>query len=72
MNELKDYNDLFNAYDAVQSSEAAKYPKCCLCGKTIFDEYLYDIMDAIYCEDCMKKNYREYTDRYIKEDEDDV
>jgi len=43
-------------------------PQCCLCGQPITDEYLYDIFDALYCEDCMKKNYRKSTDLYVRED----
>lgn len=47
--------------------DVRKLPRCCVCDKPIEDDYLYDLMGALYCEECMRDRYREPVERYIHE-----
>ena len=41
-------------------------PKCCKCKHPIDDDFLYEIEGELYCEKCMKKEFRRYTDDFIE------
>ena len=58
---LRDYD----RYDAEQYRQLKKLPCCCKCEKPIQEEYLYDVFDALYCEDCMNNTYRQPVEDYI-------
>lgn len=42
-------------------------PQCDFCGKHIQDDYVYDIDNELYCEDCMKSHFRKPIEKYMKE-----
>ena len=48
----------FLRYDSEQTEALEKYPECSLCGDHITDDYYYDIDGEIYCERCMKHEFR--------------
>lgn len=64
---MLDNYDFFVAHDIEQSKKLARCPVCCCCGEHIQDEALYDIGGDIYCEDCLNKEFRHYTDDYTEE-----
>jgi hypothetical protein len=57
----------YDRYYEDQEKEMEKYPECAVCGKRITDDFLYYIEEDIYCEECMKDNFRRPTDDFIKE-----
>lgn len=40
------------SHELQQERELDKLPKCDHCGRSIQDEYLFDIYGEIYCERC--------------------
>ena len=52
-------------YEAIQYEKEKRQPHCCICGEPIYDDYLYDFLGAIYCEDCMNNTYRQPVEDYI-------
>ena len=64
---MLDYNDLYDIHLAEQEAKLARFPKCDSCGKTIQDDFLYDIHGDIYCEDCMREEFMRYVEDYIKD-----
>lgn len=60
----------FNRYDADQARRETKQPHCCICGQAIWDDALWDFMDALYCDDCARDRFRRWTDDYIKQRSD--
>lgn len=61
---VPDYNDLLDAYEAEREKRLARCPICASCGEPIQDEYLYDIDDNLYHEECVKELYRQSTENY--------
>lgn len=57
----------FHRYEAERQREIEKLPVCCDCGDHIQDD-LYDIDGDLYCEDCMRINFKKPLEDYIKED----
>ena len=57
----------FNRYDEEQQNYLDKLPKCDCCGEHITDEYLYDIDGTLFCEECLKDEFRKNTDDYIED-----
>ena len=60
---LRDYNDLYNAYEDAQAKAEAKLPHCIICGEPIYGDYLWDFGDGPQCADCVNR-YRKSTDLY--------
>lgn len=52
--------------EAIKYEEEKRQPKCCICGKTIWDDKLWDFIDALYCDECAEAQYRKSTEDYIK------
>lgn len=65
---MADPLDDFNRHDAEQARLEAKQPTCCICGQPIWDDTLWDFMDAIYCNDCARDRYLKWTENYIEEE----
>ena len=61
-----DNYDLFLKYEAEQESRLERLPTCILCGESIQDEYCYEINDELFCEECMKDEFRKNTENYIE------
>ena len=61
---VPDNYDAFIRHDAEQQEYLESLPICDKCGEPIQDDYLYDIGGDIYCEDCMKEEFRFCTANY--------
>jgi hypothetical protein len=61
MSGLKDYNDLFNEYDAQQAAYEARLPECRICDEHIMADKYYDLGDGPICPDCCYQKYRKVT-----------
>lgn len=57
----------FMEFDAEQERKLATMPVCSICGEPIQDDFLFDIDGEIFCEECLKDNFRKSTDEYIYE-----
>lgn len=57
----------FENWDWEREEMLEKLPKCTHCGEPIQDEYLYNIDDELFCEECMTALFRKSTDLYIEE-----
>lgn len=56
------YNNLFLQHDAEMERALEKCPVCSYCKQPIQDDYLYEIDESVYCEDCMKDLFRRYVE----------
>jgi len=54
----------YHTRDVDQYEAERKRPHCCKCGKAIWDDYYWDIFDAIYCEECAEDGFRKDSDNY--------
>ena len=54
----------YHTWDVDQYEAEKKQPHCCKCGKAIWDDFYWDIFDAIYCEECAEDEFRKDTDNY--------
>ena len=66
MKELPDYNDLFDRYDAEQTTALEKRPVCSYCDNHIQDDFLYEINDELICEECLNDNFRKNVEDFIE------
>lgn len=58
MRDILDVYDLWEAQDIKKERWLARLPQCEFCENPIQDEYIWEIEDSFYCEDCAKKQYR--------------
>lgn len=42
-----------------------KMPKCSICDEHIQDDYLYEINGELFCEECVKDNFRKSVEDYV-------
>ena len=56
----------FNRWDAEQTEQLKRLPKCAECGKPIQDEECYEINDELICPNCLEENHRKQTSDYIE------
>ena len=54
----------YHTRDVDQYEAERKRPHCCKCGKAIWDDYYWDIFDAIYCEECAEDGFKKDSDNY--------
>jgi formylmethanofuran dehydrogenase subunit E len=52
----------FERYDAEQQKKLSRLPRCCCCGEPIQDDFYFDLGDEIYCEECLKEQFRKSTE----------
>lgn len=57
----------FERYDSRLEDALNQLPKCVDCGEPIQDDDLFDIDGDLYCEECMKANFKKSVEDYIKE-----
>ena len=57
----------FYRHDAKQTEYLERLPVCAECGEPIQTDECYEINGEIICPDCLKENYRHWTENYIKE-----
>ena len=67
MDNIPDYNDFFERYEAEQERRLAMYPVCNSCGRRITDDTYFEINDKIYCEDCLNDEFGRSTDDYLED-----
>lgn len=48
----------FANYDAEQTRQLDKRPKCSCCDEPIQDEYCYEINDEYICPECLNEHFR--------------
>ena len=53
-------------YEAIQCEKEKNQPHCCICGEAIWDDKLWDFIDAIYCEECAEAQFKKNTEDYIR------
>ena len=61
---IPDNYDQWEAHEAKQDKWLEQLPECEHCGKTIQDDFYYEINDAVLCEDCLNDNYRKRTEDF--------
>lgn len=64
---VPDYNDLVDAYEAEQERRLKKYPKCEMCHERITDDRLYVVGGVTMCRECLEYEYGRDTEDYIEE-----
>jgi len=57
----------WDAYCAEEERELERLPKCSECGERITDDECWVVNDEIYCPECAEKNFRKWTEDYMKE-----
>lgn len=48
----------FHSYDSEKERQLDKLPECSWCGNKIQDDYLWEICDETYCEECAENLFR--------------
>lgn len=61
---VPDNYDAFERHQAEQEAWLESRPICIECKEPIQDDFLYDINGDLYCEKCMKNEFRQSTDNY--------
>lgn len=56
----------YGRYSDKQEMEMERLPVCCHCTKHIDDDFLYYIEGDLWCEECMKDEFRKPTDDFIE------
>lgn len=55
----------FDLYEAEREKAVNKLPICVECDEPITTDECYEINDELICPECLKNNYRKFTDDYI-------
>ncbi len=58
------WQDANTLYDREEEYEN-RLPTCGGCGEKITGEYLYDVDDELFCEECFNERYRKNVEDYI-------
>ena len=61
-----DNYDLYEIHEAQQEGMIKRLPVCEICGEPIMDDYLYDLNGEIWCEECLKNEFRKDAEYYMK------
>lgn len=56
----------YDRYDAEQERKLSRLPTCAECGNKIQDEECYEINGELICPECLKDNYRRWTEDFIE------
>lgn len=67
MSGIPDNYSMWAAHDAEMEEELKKLPRCCKCKEHIQDDTCYRIDDEIYCEKCMAKHFRVWTEDVMED-----
>lgn len=62
---IPDNYDMWEAHERQQEKLLERLPECEICGKTIQDDYYYEINDSIICEDCLNENHRKNVEDFV-------
>lgn len=66
---IPDNYDIYREYEDEQERMERRLPVCCCCDNPIGDDFLYEIDGDLYCEECMKDEFRRLTDNFMDEGE---
>ncbi len=67
MSYTDDPNYDYDCYCREREAEKAKYPECSCCGEYISDDFCYVIDGLIYCEECLKDEFRVLTENLMED-----
>ena len=56
----------FEQEDAYQARYLASLPVCSVCGQPIDSDYYFNVYGELFCEECMEKVFRHYTEDYME------
>lgn len=56
----------FENYDAEQTIQLNRLPKCCCCSEPIQDEYCYEINGEYMCIHCLNEYFRKDVEDIVK------
>lgn len=62
---IPDNYDQWEAHERELEEQLEELPECENCGKTIQDDFYYEINDSIICEDCLNDNHRKRTEDFV-------
>ena len=63
---IPDYTEQYEAYEAEQERRLRKHPKCDCCGERIVDDKFYNIEGTYICKVCIE-DYEVDTEDYMEE-----
>lgn len=63
---IPDNYDIYRAYADEQERREAELPECCHCMKHITDDFCFFIEGDLWCEECMRDEFRVLTENYIE------
>ena len=64
MDRIPDNYDMYCIYQDEQDRWLEKLPVCSVCGEPIQDDFLFDVDDELYCEECMIDTFRKSREDY--------
>ena len=56
----------FDRWDNEQTTALERLPVCSYCDNHIQDDFLYEINDAVICQECLNDNFRKSVDDYVE------
>lgn len=56
----------FDRWDAEQTEQLKRLPKCAECGEPIQDEECFEINGELICPECLQNNHRKWTSDYTE------
>lgn len=65
---IPDIYDMWCAHQDEEEEFEERLPVCCCCDNPINDDFLYEIDGDLYCEECMKDEFRRLTEDFMEGD----
>ena len=56
----------FDRWDAEQTKQLKRLPKCAECREPIQDEECFEINGELICPECLQNNHRKWTSDYTE------
>lgn len=63
---MLDNYDLWAKHDAEMEAALDRLPRCCCCGESIQDDFLYEINGECLCEGCLRDYYRKPVEDFMQ------
>ena len=57
----------YDRYCEEREEQMQKHPECSCCGEYITDDFCYVIDGDIYCEECLKDEFRRLTEDLMED-----
>ena len=64
---VPDNYDLWEAHQREQDERLDTLPKCSECREPIQEDECYNFDGDLICEECLKKNHKVWTEKFIRE-----